>query len=52
MDRQRSGGVADVFVAGIGMTTFGPQPGESVKSLTRAAVSECLADAGADAGQV
>jgi len=52
MERRRSGTVADAFVAGIGMTAFGPQPGESVKSLTRAAVLECLADAGADAGQV
>lgn len=44
--------MTDVFVAGIGMTAFGPQPEASVKSLTRAAVLECLADAGADAGQV
>jgi len=43
--------VSDVFVAGIGMTAFGPQPGASIKSLTRAAVLECLADAGADASQ-
>lgn len=43
--------MSDVFVAGIGMTAFGPQPGASIKSLTRAAVLECLADAGADASQ-
>jgi acetyl-CoA acetyltransferase len=39
----------DVFVAGIGMTAFGPQPTASIKSLTSAAVRECLADAGAGA---
>jgi acetyl-CoA acetyltransferase len=44
--------VSDVFVAGIGMTAFGPQPGASIKSLTRTAVLECLADAGAEPGQV
>ncbi len=37
----------EVFVAGIGMTSFGPQPEATVKSLTRAAVGDCLADAGA-----
>jgi acetyl-CoA acetyltransferase len=52
MGLPQSAAVPDVFVAGIGMTAFGPQPGESIKSLTRAAVLECLADAGADAGQV
>lgn len=52
MGLPQSAAMPDVFVAGIGMTAFGPQPGESVKSLTRAAVLECLADAGADAGQV
>lgn len=44
--------MSDVFVAGIGMTAFGAQPGASIKSLTRAAVLECLADAGAVASQV
>ena len=42
----------EVFVAGIGMTPFGPQPEASVRSLTRAAVGECLADAGAGAEQI
>lgn len=41
-----------VFVAGIGMTPFGAQPAESIKSLTRTAVLACLADAGAEASQV
>ena len=48
----RGAAVSDVFVAGIGMTAFGPQPGASIKSLTRAAVLECLSDAGAEPGQV
>jgi acetyl-CoA acyltransferase len=52
MVAQRSPAVADAFVAGIGMTAFGPQPGASIKSLTRAAVLECLADAGAETGQI
>lgn len=43
-------GVAEVFVAGIGMTPFGAQPEATVKSMTRLAVAECLADAGAEAG--
>jgi len=52
MSPQRSPGASDVFVAGIGMTAFGPQPEASIKSLTRAAVLECLADAGAETSQV
>ncbi len=42
----------DVFVAGVGMTHFGPQPGCSIKQLTRAAVSDVLRDAGAAPEQV
>jgi acetyl-CoA acyltransferase len=37
-----------VWVAGVGMTAFGVRPECSVKDLTREAVSEALADAGAD----
>lgn len=44
--------MSEVFVAGVGMTAFGAQPDASIKSLTRAAVGECLADAGAVASQV
>ena len=44
--------MSEVYVAGIGMTAFGALPGATVKSLTRAAVLECLADAGASSGQV
>ena len=42
----------DLFIAGVGMTRFGPQPGATVKSLTAQAVHACLADAGASASQV
>lgn len=52
MSARRSATMADVFVAGIGMTPFGPRSEASIKSLTRAAVSECLVDAGAGASQV
>jgi acetyl-CoA acetyltransferase len=39
--------MSDIFVAGVGMTRFGPQPAATVKSLAGQAVRECLADAGA-----
>lgn len=44
--------MSDVFVVGVGMTCFGPQPQSTVKSLTAHAVQECLADAGAQPQQV
>jgi len=34
-----------MYVVGIGMTAFGRLPGESVKSMTREAVTAALADA-------
>lgn len=37
-----------VWVAGVGMTAFGVRPEASVKQLTREAVAEALADAGAE----
>lgn len=52
MGPQGGPAVRDVFVAGVGMTPFGPQPAATIKSLTGAAVRECLADAGADTGLV
>ena len=36
----------DIYVVGIGMTAFGRLPAESVKSMTREAVTAALADAG------
>lgn len=42
----------NVYVAGIGMTRFGPHPNGTVKSLTREAVASCLEDAGAARGDV
>ncbi|MEU2334096.1 thiolase family protein [Streptomyces sp. NPDC013172] len=41
-----------VWVAGVGMTRFGVRPEASVKDLTREAVTEALADAGAELGAV
>lgn len=41
-----------VWVAGVGMTAFGVRPDTSVKELTREAVTEALADAGAQLGDV
>jgi len=38
--------MSEVYVVGIGMTPFGRQPDQSVKSLTAAAVTEALQDAG------
>jgi acetyl-CoA acetyltransferase len=40
--------MTEIFLAGVGMTQFGPQPHLSVKELTHAAVTEALADAGAE----
>lgn len=42
----------DAFVAGIGMTKFGPLPEDSVKSLTAAACGEACTDAGLEPGAV
>ncbi|MFE9322481.1 thiolase family protein [Nocardia sp. NPDC052278] len=41
-----------VWVAGVGMTAFGVRPESSIKDLTREAVIEALADAGAELGDV
>jgi len=41
-----------VWIAGVGMTPFGVRPLASVKDLTREAVTEALADAGAALGDV
>ncbi len=38
-----------IYVVGIGMSHFGRFPGETVKSMTKTAVSAALADAGANA---
>lgn len=40
------------FVAGVGMTPFGRHLDKSIKDLTRAAVEQALADAGADKSQI
>jgi acetyl-CoA acyltransferase len=42
--------MASVYVAGVSMTKFGPNPGASIKTLTAEAVQACLDDAGADRG--
>ena len=42
----------EVFIAGVGMTPFGRHPDMSIKDLTRAAVTQALADAGADKSQL
>lgn len=44
--------MTEVFIAGVSMTRFGPQPGESVKSLSAQSIRQCLEDAGAKASQV
>lgn len=41
-----------VYVAGVGMTRFGLEPGRSIKAMVREAVEGCLADAGAAVGDV
>jgi len=41
-----------IWVVGVGMTSFGVRPEASVKDLTREAVTEALADAGAELGDV
>ena len=42
----------DVFIVGAGMTKFGRHLDQSVKALTRAAVTEALEDAGATVGDL
>jgi len=37
--------VKDIYIVGVGMTPFGKQPEQTVKSLTKAAVSTALTDA-------
>ena len=44
--------MSEIFIAGVGMTRFGPQPGESLTSLSVQSVHECLENAGAQASQV
>jgi acetyl-CoA acyltransferase len=39
--------VRDIYIAGTGMTQFGKQPDRTIRSLAEEAVSEALADAGA-----
>jgi acetyl-CoA acyltransferase len=43
---------APVWIVGVGMTPFGVRPDASVKNLTQQAVTEALADAGAQLGDV
>lgn len=42
----------DVYIAGVGMTSFGRMLDQSIKDLTAIAVGEALADAGCMPGQV
>lgn len=44
--------MSQIYVAGVGMTTFGKHLSSSVKDLTRLAVSAALTDAGCDMRQV
>lgn len=44
--------MTEIFIAGVSMTRFAPQPDESVKSLSAQSVRQCLVDAGAEATQV
>ena len=41
-----------LYLAGVGMTKFGPDATATVKSMTGKAVGDCLRDAGAEPGQV
>lgn len=41
-----------IYVVGVSMTKFGPRFEDTIKTLTREAVSDCLNDAGAEAGQI
>ncbi len=43
---------SEVYIAGVGMTSFGKHLDTSVKQLTRAAVEDALADAGCDSRQL
>jgi acetyl-CoA acetyltransferase len=42
-----SGGVTEIFIAGVGMTTFGKHEDRTLRSLAEEAVAEALHDAGA-----
>ena len=44
--------MSEIFIAGVSMTRFGPQPEETVKSLSVQSVHECLENAGAEASQI
>ncbi len=44
--------INDIYIVGVGMTAFGKFLDRSVKDMTREAVSEALADAGAAIGDV
>ena len=44
--------MTEVFIAGVSMTPFGSQPGESVNSLSAQSIRLCLEDAGAGASQL
>jgi acetyl-CoA acyltransferase len=44
--------MSDIFIAGVSMTSFGPQTKETVKSLSTRSIRDCLLNAGASLGQV
>ncbi len=44
--------MSEIFIVGVGMTKFGPNPTMSVKDLTREAVREALTDAGAQLSDI
>ncbi|WP_026149998.1 thiolase family protein [Sphingobium xenophagum] len=41
-----------VYIVGVGMTRFGPDPASSVKTLTRSALLEAIGDCGLDASDI
>jgi acetyl-CoA acyltransferase len=44
--------MSEIFIAGVSMTRFGPQPRESITSLSAHALRDCLENAGAAVNQV
>lgn len=44
--------MSEIFIVGVGMTKFGPNPTMTVKDLTREAVREALSDAGAQLSDI
>ena len=44
--------MSEIFIVGVGMTKFGPNPMMSVKDMTREAVQEALVDAGAQMSDI